>query len=93
MADGSEVRVEVAVLDQGGFCRFCRAWIAGGGLGDTGADGGARVLSWCCCRRGTERRLASFFCGEGGWKNRGTIEATIGLWFWESRETGGRERL
>jgi len=56
-ADDSEVRVEVAVLDQGGFCGFCRAWIASGGLGDTGADGGARVLLWNCCRRGTERRL------------------------------------
>jgi len=29
---------------------FCRAWIAGIGLGDTGADGGAAVLRWCCCR-------------------------------------------
>ena len=42
-ANGSKVRVEVVVLDQGGFCR---AWIAGGGLGDTGSDGGARVLLW-----------------------------------------------
>ena len=41
MADGSKVRAEAAVLGQG---RFCRAWIAGSGLGDTGADGGAGVL-------------------------------------------------
>jgi hypothetical protein len=31
-------------------CGFCRAWIAGVGLGDTRADGGAAVLRWCCCR-------------------------------------------
>jgi len=45
-ADDSAVRVEAAVLDQGGVCGFCRAWIAGDGLGDTGADGGAGVLLW-----------------------------------------------
>jgi hypothetical protein len=30
VADGSKVRAEAAVLGQG---RFCRAWIAGGGVG------------------------------------------------------------
>ena len=42
--------MEVAALDQGGFYGFCRAWIAGDDLGDAGADGGARVLLWRCCR-------------------------------------------
>jgi hypothetical protein len=40
-ADDSEVRVEVSVLEQGGFCR---AWIASSGLGNTGADGSTGVL-------------------------------------------------
>jgi hypothetical protein len=59
------------------------------GLEDTGADGGTGVLLWRCWRGGTERRLTSFFCGKGGWKNGGTMEATAGLWFWESWKTGG----
>ena len=42
--------MEVVALDQGGFCGFCRAWIAGDDLGDAGVDGGARVLLWRCCR-------------------------------------------
>ena len=57
MADDSEMRVEVDALDQRGFYGFYWAWIAGGDLGDAGANGGTRVLLWHCCRHGSERRL------------------------------------
>jgi hypothetical protein len=69
IADDSKVRVEAAVLDQGGLCGFCRAWIAGRGLDDTRADGGAG----CCCGAVVAVGLRE------DWKEDSGVAAVFGL--------------
>ena len=71
--NGSEVRVEVAMLDQDGFAGLGLLAVASATLDLTTVLG-------CCC--GTERKgwLLSSVGKEGG-KNGGKLKATADLWF------------